>query len=78
MRAMNRGTLLQLVIRAGVAVLLAGLALGCEQRVVSAKGIGSEKYVVKPDPPPQPTRKSRFYPPRQNSPTSKLQRTAPY
>lgn len=61
--------------------LLAVAAAGCEQRVVSAKGIGSERYVVKPDPPPTTTsRKSKpFEPPRTNNPASAARRTAtPY
>lgn len=41
------------------AAILAGLALSaCQERVVSAKGIGTERYVVKPDPAPKTTKKA--------------------
>lgn len=72
---MNRAT----CIRAGL-IVLAVLALpGCEQRVVSARGIGTEKYIVEPDPAPRPTsRQKRFVPPRTTNPASKLGRTSPY
>lgn len=36
-----------------------GLALSaCQERVVSAKGIGTERLVVKPDAPSKPTKKA--------------------
>ncbi|MCC6677811.1 MAG: hypothetical protein IT436_11750 [Phycisphaerales bacterium] len=68
------------IVRWGWIVLAGAAALaGCEQRVVSAKGIGSDRYVVKPDPVPTPstTRKKKFVPPRTTSPTSATGRTAP-
>lgn len=60
-------------------ILLAALAAvtGCEQRVVSAKGIGTDRYVVQPDPPPTTTSsKSRFVPPRTTPTPSAARRSA--
>jgi len=72
---MNRATW----IRAGLIVLAALALTGCERRVVSARGIGTEKYIVEPDPAPRPkTRQKQFVPPRTANPTSKLGRTSPY
>lgn len=62
-----------------MALAMLAAAAGCERRVVSAKGIGSERYIVEPDPEPETSRSrgKTFAPPRTHNPTSATQRTAP-